>query len=161
MFEYSTNGFIATENCLDVFFCLACNTVVPTAEVGCVHKFSSWPFLVLNTHIVSFHSFPLLPKKVDWRDEKFALAHCLLETRSGRKCDSIQCNFAKDWSALHILQIQRQMQIRYNTIHVIPFNIDHHHESYVFMTCLNRSQLLLLGKFEYGGGPVFKVVLEC
>ena len=25
----------------------------------------------------------------------------------------------------------------------------------------NRSQLLLLGKFEYGGGPIFKVVLEC
>ena len=24
-----------------------------------------------------------------------------------------------------------------------------------------RSQLLLLGKFEYGGGPIFKVVLEC
>ena len=26
---------------------------------------------------------------------------------------------------------------------------------------LNTSQLLLLGKFEYGGGPIFKVVLEC
>ena len=26
---------------------------------------------------------------------------------------------------------------------------------------LYRSQLLLLGKFEYGGGPIFKVVLEC
>ena len=25
----------------------------------------------------------------------------------------------------------------------------------------NMSQLLLLGKFEYGGGPTFKVVLEC
>ena len=24
-----------------------------------------------------------------------------------------------------------------------------------------KSQLLLLGKFEYGGGPIFKVVLEC
>ena len=23
------------------------------------------------------------------------------------------------------------------------------------------SQLLLLGKFQYGGGPIFKVVLEC
>ena len=23
------------------------------------------------------------------------------------------------------------------------------------------SQFLLLGKFEYGGGPIFKVVLEC
>ena len=23
------------------------------------------------------------------------------------------------------------------------------------------TQLLLLGKFEYGGGPIFKVVLEC
>ena len=23
------------------------------------------------------------------------------------------------------------------------------------------SHLLLLGKFEYGGGPIFKVVLEC
>ena len=25
----------------------------------------------------------------------------------------------------------------------------------------DMSQLLLLGKFEYGGGPIFKVVLEC
>ena len=24
-----------------------------------------------------------------------------------------------------------------------------------------KSQLLLLGNFEYGGGPIFKVVLEC
>ena len=26
---------------------------------------------------------------------------------------------------------------------------------------IHMSQLLLLGKFEYGGGPIFKVVLEC
>ena len=26
---------------------------------------------------------------------------------------------------------------------------------------LDMSHLLLLGKFEYGGGPIFKVVLEC
>ena len=26
---------------------------------------------------------------------------------------------------------------------------------------INMTQLLLLGKFEYGGGPIFKVVLEC
>ena len=25
----------------------------------------------------------------------------------------------------------------------------------------DMSQLLLLGKFQYGGGPIFKVVLEC
>ena len=25
----------------------------------------------------------------------------------------------------------------------------------------DTSQLLLLGKVEYGGGPIFKVVLEC
>ena len=25
----------------------------------------------------------------------------------------------------------------------------------------DRTQLLLLGKVEYGGGPIFKVVLEC
>ena len=30
----------------------------------------------------------------------------------------------------------------------------HHREIY-------RTQLLLLGKFEYTGGPIFKVVLEC
>ena len=30
------------------------------------------------------------------------------------------------------------------------------HLSFVFM-----SHLLLLGKFEYSGGPIFKVVLEC
>ena len=29
------------------------------------------------------------------------------------------------------------------------------------LLCLYMSQLLLLGKFEYGGGPIFKVVLEC
>ena len=28
-------------------------------------------------------------------------------------------------------------------------------------TTLNMTQLLLLGKFEYTGGPIFKVVLEC
>ena len=27
--------------------------------------------------------------------------------------------------------------------------------------CDNMTQLLLLGKFEYTGGPIFKVVLEC
>ena len=26
---------------------------------------------------------------------------------------------------------------------------------------MNMTQLLLLGKYEYGGGPIFKVVLEC
>ena len=26
---------------------------------------------------------------------------------------------------------------------------------------IRMSHLLLLGKFEYGGGPFFKVVLEC
>ena len=29
------------------------------------------------------------------------------------------------------------------------------------LLCLYMSQLLLLGKFEYTGGPIFKVVLEC
>ena len=26
---------------------------------------------------------------------------------------------------------------------------------------MGTSHLLLLGKFEYGGGPIFKVVIEC
>ena len=26
---------------------------------------------------------------------------------------------------------------------------------------VDRTQLLLLGKFEYTGGPIFEVVLEC
>ena len=26
---------------------------------------------------------------------------------------------------------------------------------------VDKTQLLLLGKFEYTGGPIFKVVLEC
>ena len=30
-----------------------------------------------------------------------------------------------------------------------------------FPFSLFMSHLLLLGKFEYGGGPIFKVVLEC
>ena len=29
------------------------------------------------------------------------------------------------------------------------------------MIIQNMTQLLLLGKFEYTGGPIFKVVLEC
>ena len=34
----------------------------------------------------------------------------------------------------------------------------------ILYLCIDKhhmSQLLLLGKFEYGGGPIFKVVLEC
>ena len=31
----------------------------------------------------------------------------------------------------------------------------------IFLAEGNMSQLLLLGKFEYTGGPIFKVVLEC
>ena len=30
-----------------------------------------------------------------------------------------------------------------------------------FVGQLYKTQLLLLGKFEYTGGPIFKVVLEC
>ena len=32
---------------------------------------------------------------------------------------------------------------------------------HVRMRILYMSHLLLLGKFKYGGGPIFKVVLEC
>ena len=31
----------------------------------------------------------------------------------------------------------------------------------VFVLFIDMTQLLLLGKFEYGGGLIFKVVLEC
>ena len=31
----------------------------------------------------------------------------------------------------------------------------------IWQVSLYMSQLLLLGKFEYGKGPIFKVVLEC
>ena len=34
-------------------------------------------------------------------------------------------------------------------------------ENFGLEKSLGMSQLLLLGKFEYGGGPIFKVVLEC
>ena len=34
-------------------------------------------------------------------------------------------------------------------------------DCHAFSTKLYTSHLLLLGKFEYGGGPIFKVVLEC
>ena len=34
-------------------------------------------------------------------------------------------------------------------------------DCHVFFRLLYMSQLLLLGKFEYTGGPIFKVVLEC
>ena len=29
------------------------------------------------------------------------------------------------------------------------------------LSAKDMTQLLLLGKLEYGGGPIFKVVLEC
>ena len=32
---------------------------------------------------------------------------------------------------------------------------------FLIVAMFDMSQLLLLGKFEYGGGPIFKVVLEC
>ena len=38
---------------------------------------------------------------------------------------------------------------------VLPLPLSFNHFQY------GSSQLLLLGKFEYGGGPIFKVVLEC
>ena len=31
----------------------------------------------------------------------------------------------------------------------------------ISLYCVYTSHLLLLGKFEYSGGPIFKVVLEC
>ena len=33
--------------------------------------------------------------------------------------------------------------------------------SLLIKTQFDMTQLLLLGKFEYTGGPIFKVVLEC
>ena len=39
--------------------------------------------------------------------------------------------------------------------------LDDHEKYFVDMPQLHMSHLLLLGKFEYGGGPIFKVVLEC
>ena len=36
-----------------------------------------------------------------------------------------------------------------------------HQVSGPFLWGIYMSQLLLLGKFEYGGGPIFRVVLEC
>ena len=43
----------------------------------------------------------------------------------------------------------------YETVlHVVPFTT-------IIGKYFYKSQLLLLGKFEYGGGPIFKVVLEC
>ena len=35
------------------------------------------------------------------------------------------------------------------------------HQNGSFSVLQHMSQLLLLGKFEYSGGPIFKVVLEC
>ena len=34
-------------------------------------------------------------------------------------------------------------------------------KDFLLVSQQDMSQLLLLGKFEYGGGPIFKVVLEC
>ena len=47
---------------------------------------------------------------------------------------------------------------------VVPAGEDENDDDlmrYEINTQLGTSQLLLLGKFEYGGGPIFKVVLEC
>ena len=41
------------------------------------------------------------------------------------------------------------------------FNLILSGNSHIVEGLLYMSQLLLLGKFEYGGGPIFKVVLEC
>ena len=34
-------------------------------------------------------------------------------------------------------------------------------KNFLAVPLLDMTQLLLLGKFEYTGGPIFKVVLEC
>ena len=35
------------------------------------------------------------------------------------------------------------------------------YKTIIFVNIEDMTQLLLLGKFEYTGGPIFKVVLEC
>ena len=47
--------------------------------------------------------------------------------------------------------------VEYESLSLDMVNINtYNNEEMVPMT-----QLLLLGKFEYGGGPIFKVVLQC
>ena len=40
-------------------------------------------------------------------------------------------------------------------------NLGYTQPRWLVLQVVDMSQLLLLGKFEYGGGPIFKVVLEC
>ena len=46
------------------------------------------------------------------------------------------------------------------TFPVLP-SINQQHRLFFPRKSQNMSHLLLLGKFEYSGGPIFKVVLEC
>ena len=39
-----------------------------------------------------------------------------------------------------------------------PFGVS---QTFIKFLKTHTTQLLLLGKFEYTGGPIFKVVLEC
>ena len=47
---------------------------------------------------------------------------------------------------------QRSKRFRYQSLGDVEF---------LFLGKVYMTQLLLLGKFEYTGGPIFKVVLEC
>ena len=53
---------------------------------------------------------------------------------------------------INIITITPVITYIFNIISSPSLRHQHHHY---------MSQLLLLGKVEYGGGPIFKVVLEC
>ena len=63
-------------------------------------------------------------------------------------------------SRLHIILISSNIYMIY-----VIYVLTSPHNSYILAAgaavYLHMTQLLLLGKFEYGGGPIFKVVLEC
>ena len=54
-----------------------------------------------------------------------------------------------------LFRIQPLRVVRMCEKYIVIYNIDR----VVYNT--DMSHLLLLGKFEYTGGPIFKVVLEC
>ena len=57
------------------------------------------------------------------------------------------------------IHTQLIMHITHTEIHMT--NTDTTLTRSIIIFYLYMSQLLLFGKFEYGGGPIFKVVLEC
>ena len=74
---------------------------------------------------------------------------------------------AQDWSHPHDVDPWQGDQC--GSLQHCHYDYHHHHHQHhhiiiiiiITIIIIDMTQLLLLGKVEYGGGPIFKVVLEC